>query len=80
MLQYIDSEDFADPATVLAHADSETAPLVLALAGCCHPKANRLLARLGQHPDASARAQLRADILQLLTLTFGKSEAQRRLQ
>ncbi len=80
MLQHIDSQDFVDAATVLADADPETAQLVRALDGCCHPKAGRLLARLGEHPDAQARSVLRADILQLLTLAFGKVEALRRLQ
>jgi len=80
MLQHIDSQDFADAASVLADADPETAALVQALEGCCHPKAGRLLARLGQHPDPDALKQLHADVLQLLTLTFGKTEALRRLQ
>ena len=80
MLQHIDSQDFALADTVLTDADPETAVLVQALAGCCHPKAGRLLARLGAHPDADARAALRADVLQLLTHTFGRSEALRRLQ
>ena len=80
MLQHIDSEEFVDAASVLIDADPETAALVRALAGCCHPKANRLLARLAQHPDLAARTLLRTDVLQLLTLTFGKSEALRRLQ
>jgi len=80
MLQHIDSEDFVDAAAVLADADPETAALVHALAGCCHPKVNRLMARLGEHPDTEARARLRDDVLRLLTLTFGKAEALRRLQ
>ncbi|HWS05840.1 MAG TPA: hypothetical protein VN230_08650 [Burkholderiaceae bacterium] len=80
MLQQFDCQDFPDPANVLADADPETAMLVHALAGCCHPKAARLLVRLGEHPDAQARAVLRADVLQLLTLAFGRAEALRRLQ
>jgi hypothetical protein len=80
MLQQFDGPDFPDAAGVLADADPETAALVHALAGCCHPKAARLLARLGERPDAQARMVLRADVLQLLTLTFGRAEALRRLQ
>jgi hypothetical protein len=80
MLQYIDSEYFVDAASILADADPESAALIRALAGCCHPKANRLLVRLSQCPDLATRTQLRADVLQLLTLTFGKAEALRRLQ
>ena len=80
MLQHIDSQDFLDVASVLADADPETAVLVQALDGCCHPKAGRLLARLAEHPDANARTLLRADVMQLLTLAFGKVEALRRLQ
>ena len=80
MLQQFDCPDFPETANVLAGADPETAALVHALAGCCHPKAARLLARLGEHPDADARVLLRADVLQLLTLTFGRAEALRRLQ
>ena len=63
-----------------AWAAAAALTLVHALAGCCHPKAARLLARLGEHPDADARVALRADVLQLLTLTFGRAEALRRLQ
>lgn len=80
MLQHIDSQDFADAASVLPDADPETIALVQALEGCCHPKAGRLLARLGQHPEPDTLKQLRHDVLQLLTLTFGKAEALRRLQ
>jgi hypothetical protein len=80
MLQNIHSQDFALADSVLADADPETAALVQALEGCCHPKAGRLLARLAAHPDAEARAVLRADVLQLLTLAFGRAEALRRLQ
>ncbi len=80
MLEHIDSEDIANAAAVLADADPETAALVEALEGCRHPKAGRLLARLGQHPDPDVLTQLRADVLQLLTLTFGRAEALRRLQ
>jgi hypothetical protein len=80
MLQTIDSDESIDTASILADADPECAALVHALADCCHPKAKRLLARLSQHPDLATRAQLRADVLQLLTLAFGKVEALRRLQ
>ncbi len=82
MLQYIDSQDFTDAAAVLAGADPETARLVQAMEGCCHPKAGRLLGRLAQRKDtdAEALAALRADVLDLLTLSFGKAEALRRLQ
>ncbi len=80
MLQRFDSENFTDAASVLADADPETALLIQALAGCCHPKAGRLLARLCEQPDADTRAHMRADVLQLLTLTFGRAEALRRLQ
>ncbi len=80
MLQTIDSQDFAEPATVLVGADPATARLVQALDGCCHPKAGRLLSRLARQPEGEALDALRADVLDLLTLSFGRPEALRRLQ
>jgi hypothetical protein len=67
-----------------SEADPELAAWAAALHECRHPKAQRLLVRLAeyvqQRGSADQRAQLRADIHQLLTLSFGKAEAQRRLQ
>jgi hypothetical protein len=80
MLARIDSQDFADVATALEGASPEAAALVRALGDCCHPKAGRLLARLGKQPDAEELTHLRAEVLHLLSLTFGRAEAHRRLQ
>ena len=80
MLQTIDSQDFTETAAVLAGADPVIARLEEALDGCCHPKASRLLARLAQQPEGEALTALRADVLDLLTLSFGRPEALRRLQ
>ncbi|MEW6465774.1 MAG: hypothetical protein HZY78_12580 [Burkholderiaceae bacterium] len=86
MLQRLDSPQPECLAALQAasEADPELAAWAAALGECRHPKAQRLLLRLAeyaQHPgSAEQRAQLRADIHQLLTLSFGKAEAQRRLQ
>jgi hypothetical protein len=80
MLERIDSQDFADFASAMDGASPEAAALVQALGDCCHPRAGRLLARLGNQPDQDELARLRADVKHLLTLTFGPTEALRRLQ
>ena len=54
--------------------------LVRALADCCHPRAARLKARLVECQGPDQLALLKAEVLNLLTLSFGPAEAQRRLQ
>jgi hypothetical protein len=56
------------------------AALSQALTDCCHPRAARLQARLTGHLDADQLALLRGEVLNLLALSFGAAEAQRRLQ
>ena len=59
---------------------AEADALTRALADCCHPRAPRLVARL---LDGSAPAHmelLRAEVFNLLALSFGPAEAHRRLQ
>ncbi|MDR0274781.1 MAG: hypothetical protein LBI48_05495 [Burkholderiaceae bacterium] len=54
--------------------------LLGALEGCCHPRAERLRARLLDCRDAQNLAELRGEVLNLLTLSFGRVEAGLRLQ
>ena len=56
------------------------AALIGSLADCRHPRAGRLAARLAQSHDAEELAMLRGEVLNLLALSFGPAEAQRRLQ
>jgi len=65
---------------LLAFASPEVIRLVTALEGCCHPKRERLLARLALDPRDEELAKARYDVLELLTLSFGPAEARRRLQ
>jgi len=54
--------------------------LLATLEDCCHPRAERLRARLLDCGDAQNMAELRAEVLSLLTLSFGRAEAESRLQ
>jgi len=54
--------------------------LLNALQDCCHPRAERLRARLLDCRDAQNLAELRGEVLNLLTLSFGRAEAALRLQ
>jgi len=80
MLQRVYSPDFTDSQSARACATPEAMVLIEALEGCRHPKAERLLTRLAHHPDCRDIVCLRYDVLELLTLAFGKAEALRRLQ
>ncbi|MFO1178052.1 MAG: hypothetical protein U1E79_06680 [Ottowia sp.] len=64
MLHRFDSPDFADSETALVAACPEAATLIQALRDC-------------QDPDRMD--ELRAEIFQLLALSFGRAEAERRL-
>lgn len=61
-------------------ADPRALALVDALTGCCHPRASRLVTRLLECNQPDALRQLQSDVLNLLVLSFGPIEAQRRLQ
>lgn len=65
--------------TAAPPCDAATA-LLDALHGCCHPRVERLKARLAGEPDAEQFAVLRSEVLNVLALSFGTAEAQRRLQ
>ncbi len=79
MLLRVESPDFSDSDTALATATPRAAALVRALDGCRHPRAGRLKARLSDCEDAEQLEMLRGEVFNLLALTFGPSEAQRRL-
>ena len=80
MLQRVTPPDCSDVDSVLCNADPQAACLAAALAGCLHPKAGRLLHRLSLHPSESELAELRREVRELLMLSFGPTEARRRLQ
>lgn len=80
MLQRVHCPDSADVASVVQGASPEAAALAQSLEGCCHPRAGRILARLGRHPESDELERLRAEVEQLLCLSFGPAEARRRLQ
>jgi len=79
MLEY---ECSCPPCTTDAcRAASPQARLLLdALQDCCHPRAERLRARLLDCRDAHKLAELRGEVLNLLALSFGRAEAALRLQ
>ncbi len=64
----------APEASPAARALAET------LAGCCHPRAERLAARLLACDQPEQLPLLRGEVLNLLALSFGTAEAQRRLR
>ena len=80
MLHRIESPDFADPETALADACPQAAALVQLLCDCRHPRAERLMARLRDCQESQQIDLLRAEVFNLLALSFGPTEAQRRLQ
>ncbi|HPZ57288.1 hypothetical protein [Ottowia sp.] len=72
-----DSAAFTERAWSDLHA--QAVALSHALSDCCHPRAARLQARLSAHIDPDQLAQLRGEVLNVLALSFGAAEAQRRL-
>lgn len=79
MLAHVESPDVSDTDTALATACPAAAALVLALDGCCHPRAGRLMARLRDCEGTEQIDSLRGEVFNLLALSFGPTEAQRRL-
>jgi hypothetical protein len=53
--------------------------MIRALVGCCHPRAGRLKSRLLACNEPQELHQLHGEVLNLLALSFGPHEAQRRL-
>ena len=80
MLHRLESPDtaLADLADIDIHP--QAAALIDTLADCRHPRAGRLTVRLAESHDAGELAMLRGEVLNLLALSFGPAEAQRRLQ
>ena len=79
MFEFIDT--FA-PSSIRSCADADPRAIALmdTLDGCCHPRAMRLKVRLATCASCEQLALLRAEVTHLLTMSFGRSEAQRRLQ
>ena len=80
MLQHFESTDMAVPDVVLADADPRAVALSQMLSDCCHPRVGRLKARLLECQEPAQLALLQAEVLNLLVLSFGHAETQRRLQ
>ena len=80
MFQYECSVPPCNAADVRRIKDPQARLLVDALEGCCHPQAERLRARLQTCHDADELQALRAEVLNLLALSFGRPEAESRLQ
>ena len=74
------NSDVAVAETPWSDLDPQAAALIDTLADCCHPRAARLKARLADGPDADQMALLRGEVLNVLALSFGTAEAQRRLR
>jgi hypothetical protein len=77
MLQRVHSS-LTEPASAMSH---EVSSLLAALADCCHPRAGRLRDQLCANPDMCEQelAQVQRDTRHVLCLSFGTSEAARRL-
>ena len=77
MLQRVHSS-VTEPEQVMS---IEISSLLGALADCCHPRAGRLREQLAANPAMCARelAQVQRDTRHVLCLSFGTSEAARRL-
>jgi hypothetical protein len=78
-------QDFTSNEPLLVDVQSQTyrppaQAWVDALAGCCHPRAERLAQRLLACDQPDTMRQLQGDVLNLLVLSFGPIEARRRLQ
>ena len=80
ILNVYESPDTAVTDEAWSEAHPQALALIDALADCFHPRAARLKARLADSRDAEQRALLRAEVLNLLALSFGPDEALRRLQ
>ena len=80
MLQHFESTDMAPPDVAMHDADPRAVALSRMLVDCCHPRVGRLTARLLECRESAQLEQLQAEVLNLLVLSFGHAETQRRLQ
>ena len=80
MLNTCPSPDLRDIDGAWSEAHPQAAGLIDILADCCHPRAARLKARLIDAENPEQLALLRGEVLNVLALSFGPAEAQRRLQ
>jgi hypothetical protein len=76
-----DTDDLEGACPVLDDPEvSRTAlALIQAMTGCCHPRASRLKERLLACVRPEELQHLQGEVLNLLALSFGTTEAQRRL-
>lgn len=79
MLHHVESPDVADLESALIEAAPQAAALIEALRDCCHPRRGRLIARLRDCGDPQQLELLHAEVFNLLALSFGPAEAERRL-
>ncbi len=80
MFQDTHGPEDAYPDPVTLSASPRALALVDAMRGCCHPRVSRLTARLLACDQTDVLHQLQGDVYNLLVLSFGPYEAQRRLQ
>ena len=74
-------ENSTAPDSGTAQATHPQANLLLgALEDCCHPRAERLRSRLLDCSNAQNLDGLRAEVHNLLALSFGRAEAELRLR
>ena len=80
MLQHVCQAEFADEDTFLNLECVRTASLVRALDGCMHPRVGRLMRQISQANSDADFVRVASEVKYLRTLTFGETEALRRLQ
>ena len=79
MLSHIKSPDFAASDCWTVKPDPVAAVLIEALHDCVHPRSGRLRAQLQGCTDAAQLEHLRGEVFNLLAMSFGPAEAERRL-
>jgi hypothetical protein len=80
MLHDIDSPESACSCPEPAAVDRKARALIQTMADCCHPRVGRLTERLRACNEPEQLRALQGEVLNLLALSFGPAEGQRRLQ
>jgi hypothetical protein len=80
MLHDIDSPESMCSSLEPSEVDRKAQALIQTMTDCCHPRVSRLTERLRACNEPEQLRQLRSEVLNLLALSFGPAEGQRRLQ
>lgn len=80
MFSHFASPDFAANGAWALEPDPRVAVLIEALRDCVHPRSERLRSQLQGHVAPERLAHLRAEVFNLLAMSFGPDEAERRLR